>query len=260
MPNPCYNRAVMNSDVRIVPVAAACDRRRTDRENSTGCWSVAGFVKKPQIEPVAPTLHSPRQSSLIKPNQAISCLDAIQSQSPSCSKIATSPNRLPKIPTCHAVSPRRSLAKAEAKRSRVKAGQSQSKRFPIVTPGPRFQPLPQYIAVFPTKCTIHCGLPLQPTPIQPCNPQSRKAVMNQRISESASGNSELIGSLGPAPLTAPANPQFHLIPLNSTWFHLIPLPAPTGPDHPMHYQSAIRNRQSAIPLGSYFRFGPERLI
>ena len=31
------------------------------------------------------------QSSLIKPNQAISCLDAIQSQPPSCSKIATSP-------------------------------------------------------------------------------------------------------------------------------------------------------------------------
>jgi hypothetical protein len=37
------------------------------------------------------SVQNPSQSSLIKANQAISCLDAIQSQPPSCSKIATSP-------------------------------------------------------------------------------------------------------------------------------------------------------------------------
>jgi hypothetical protein len=39
------------------------------------------------------------------------------------------------------------------------------------------------------------------------NPQSAKPVVNERISESASGNSELTGSLTPASLTAPASPQ-----------------------------------------------------
>jgi acyl-[acyl-carrier-protein]-phospholipid O-acyltransferase/long-chain-fatty-acid--[acyl-carrier-protein] ligase len=38
-------------------------------------------------------------------------------------------------------------------------------------------------------------------------PKSEKAVVNERISESASGTSELTGSLTPASLTAPANPQ-----------------------------------------------------
>ena len=39
------------------------------------------------------------------------------------------------------------------------------------------------------------------------NPQSEKAVVNERISESVSGNSELTGSLTPALLTATSNPQ-----------------------------------------------------
>jgi ATP-dependent RNA helicase DeaD len=39
------------------------------------------------------------------------------------------------------------------------------------------------------------------------NPKSEKAVVNERISESASGKSKLTGSLTPASLTAPANPQ-----------------------------------------------------
>ena len=90
-PIPCYNRAMMNSEVGIAPVAAVCHRRRTDPKNPTDCWSVATFGRKPQIEPVTPTFQSPRQSSLIKPNQAISCRGAIQSRSPSCSKIPTSP-------------------------------------------------------------------------------------------------------------------------------------------------------------------------
>jgi len=72
-----------NSESGIVPVAAVCDRRRTDPKNPAGRWSVAAFVRKPQIEPVTPTVRAPRQSSLIKPNQAISCLHAIQSQPPS---------------------------------------------------------------------------------------------------------------------------------------------------------------------------------
>ena len=91
-PIPCYNRAMMNSEVRMVPVAAACDRRRTDPMNPTGRWSVAAFVRTPQIEPVIPTLRPPGQSSLIKPNQAISCRDAIQSQPPSPST-SSSPSR-----------------------------------------------------------------------------------------------------------------------------------------------------------------------
>ena len=83
---------MMNSEVRMVPVAAACDRRRTDPMNPTGRWSVAAFVRTPQIEPVIPTLRPPGQSSLIKPNQAISCRDAIQSQPPSPST-SSSPSR-----------------------------------------------------------------------------------------------------------------------------------------------------------------------
>ena len=50
---------------------------------------------------------------------------------------------------------------------------------------------------------------VEPPPRQDalCNQQSKKAVVNERISESESGNSELAGSLTPASLTAPANPQ-----------------------------------------------------
>jgi hypothetical protein len=43
------------------------------------------------------------QSSLIKPNQAISCLDAIQSQSPTGSKVATSPILLRRTPSNRSV-------------------------------------------------------------------------------------------------------------------------------------------------------------
>ena len=70
------------SEVRIVPVAEVCDRRRTDPKNPSGCSTIAAFVRKPQIEPVTPTPANQAQSSLIKPNQTISCLDAIHSQPP----------------------------------------------------------------------------------------------------------------------------------------------------------------------------------
>ena len=53
------------SEDRIVPEAAVCDRRRTDRKNPAESWSVAAFLAKPQIEPVAPTPHSPSPSSAL---------------------------------------------------------------------------------------------------------------------------------------------------------------------------------------------------
>jgi len=75
------------------------------------------------------------------------------------------------------------------------------------------------------------------------NPQSEKAVVNERISESVSGNSELTGSLTPASLTAPANPQ---------------LAAPKRSDG----GSAIRTPQSAISqlptLGFFARMCREK--
>jgi hypothetical protein len=78
-----------HSEVRAVPVAAVCDRRRTDPNHPTGYWSAAAFMTKPQREPVTPTLHSPRQSGLIKPNQAIPCREAIQTQPPTPSTPST---------------------------------------------------------------------------------------------------------------------------------------------------------------------------
>jgi hypothetical protein len=126
---------MMNSEVRMVPVAAACDRRRTDPMNPTGRWSVAAFVRTPQIEPVIPTLRPPGQSSLIKPNQAISCFDAIQSQPPSCSKIATSPfllRQTPSMPVKASQSDSRSLP----------SGHSSSRRhLALWSPQPNAQPM-----------------------------------------------------------------------------------------------------------------------
>ena len=161
-PIPCYNRAMKNSEVRTVPVAAVCDCRRMN-SNHPAYWSVAAFVRKPQIEPVTPTLHSPRlstaalakedHSSLIKPNQAISCLDAIQPHPPYCSKIATSPIRLRQTPACRAVLPRRLVAPMPCEGgSEAKAGQSQSKPVKVF-------PNRYLRAIAPAATTIYCGLP-----------------------------------------------------------------------------------------------------
>ena len=61
---------MMNSEVGIVPVAAVCDRRRTDPKNPTESSTAAASLGKPQINIFPPTLHhsiTPAQSSLIKP-------------------------------------------------------------------------------------------------------------------------------------------------------------------------------------------------
>jgi hypothetical protein len=80
---------MMNSKVKVVAVAAVCDRRRTDPKNPTAYCSVAAFVRKPQTDSVTQTLRSPRQSSQIKPNQAIPCREAIQTQPPTPSTPST---------------------------------------------------------------------------------------------------------------------------------------------------------------------------
>jgi len=172
------------SEVRIVPVAEVCDRRRTDPKNPSGCSTIAAFVRKPQIEPVTPTPANQAQSSLIKPNQTISCLDAIHSQPPwglwfgvwclICASTRSNPGlRFVRIgrPVCRPPTPIKSAFRnPQFQSAPVKASQSQSKRFPIVTFVPRSQPRPRYMVVSPAKCTTNCGLPIQPTPIRPCNP------------------------------------------------------------------------------------------
>ena len=72
---------------------------------------------------------------------------------------------------CHAKAMQRGGRNPHLASNRVKPSQSQSKRFPIVALGRRFQPPPRYIVVPQAKCTTRCGLPLQHTPTQPCNPQ-----------------------------------------------------------------------------------------
>jgi hypothetical protein len=112
-----------NSEVGIALVAAACDRRQIDSKHPTECWSVSAFVTNPQIEPITPTLHPPPQSSLIKPNQAISCLDAIQSQPPTQSTSSTSVHQIR-----NPQSAIRNLSQAQSKP--VKASQSVSQSLP----------------------------------------------------------------------------------------------------------------------------------
>ena len=158
---------MMNSEVGIVPVAAVCDRRRPDPKNPTERWSVAAFVTNPQIEPVTPTFQSPRQSSLIKPNQAISCRGAIQSRSPSCSKIPT---------------------------SSVLLRQTRSKPVKVLFNSHRQGKNAAGLA-------IYCGLP--------------RTIYN-RWWFAFAADTAIRGQ------SAICNPQ-SAIPLDSTWFHLIPL-------------------------------------
>ena len=89
-----------NSEVRIVPVAAVCDRRQMDSKPPNARWSVAAFVRKPQLDLRTPILHhsiTPAQSSLIKPNRAISRIDAIQALPPAPSTAST-----PSMPSTNA--------------------------------------------------------------------------------------------------------------------------------------------------------------
>jgi hypothetical protein len=105
----------MYSEVRIVPVAAACDRRRTDPKIPAECWSAGvlgrcsnlathlSAVASAKVDHPSQTVHYVHQvhiqirqpiqaqSSLIKPNQGISDLDC-QSQS---KLVKVFPNRYP---------------------------------------------------------------------------------------------------------------------------------------------------------------------
>ena len=72
----------------------------------TGHWSVAAFVRKPQIErfspkpSITPSIVPNRvQSCPIVPNRAISCLSALQSKPPVWSKSSTSPLLLRQSPS-----------------------------------------------------------------------------------------------------------------------------------------------------------------
>ena len=178
---------MMNSEVRMIPGAAVRDRRQLNSKRPTGCSSVAPSLRSPQIEPVTPTLHSPRlpfvlsavavaraeavakedQSSLIKPNQAISCLDAIQSQPSWSLWFGVEGLILCLDPIQSHLPPAQKPPPYQP--SSVKARQSSSKRFPIVTFGPQFQPPTPYIVVSVPQCTTNCGLSPQHMPIQPYN-------------------------------------------------------------------------------------------
>jgi hypothetical protein len=129
-----------------------------ETENPAECWSagVMGGWSSLAIHPSSKSI-KPRpnraQSSPIKPNQGISCLDAIQSQPPSRSKTWK--------------------MKPQRTQSRFRIGTLCSLRSLRLNPKSEIQNCP----------TTPCGAP-SATPL-----------------------------------------EFHLIPLNSTWFHLIPLPA-----------------------------------
>ena len=245
---------MMNSEVRIAPVAAVCDRRRTDPKNPTGCWSVAAFVRKPQTEPATPTLHSPRQSSLIKPNQAIfhdstlqdppsasicvnlradafsyfsfllsqflishdmpnqahsslikpnqpiSCLDAIQSQPPPCSKIATSPILL-----------RQTSSKP------VKASQSVSQSLPSSHGSSRHHNI----------LSSHFKNAQPIVLFRGSMGQDSRAIRNVRQTQLAAPKRSEGVSKPANPLLAFCLPPL-AFPLSSTWFHLIPVAGSTG--------------------------------
>jgi hypothetical protein len=126
-----------NRKVRIDPVAALRDCRQIDSKHPPGCrvgcrifeQKATKETKRESRSKIGtslssfPSVQNPSQSSLIKPNQAISCFDAIQSQPPSCSKISTSSFLL------------RLLRRSEAKSGQtpsmpVKASQSDSRSLP----------------------------------------------------------------------------------------------------------------------------------
>jgi hypothetical protein len=218
------------SEVRIVPVAADCDRRRADPKNPTERMSAAATSRWSNLATDLSTESTksikPRpnqaQSSPIKPNRAISCLDALQSRPPAPATSST-----PSMPTTNV----HQIRNPQFQSNPDKASQSRSKCFGTVFVAPRSQPPSLHIVVSPTQHTANCTSLLRHTAIEPCqsrfpsnpvkagqtNPRSEKAVVNERISELTSENHSLIhilpdsslasGSLTPASLAAPANPQ-----------------------------------------------------
>jgi hypothetical protein len=137
---------MMNSEVRIVPGSAVCDRHRTNPKNPTERCSVAAFIRKPQIDLFTPTLHhsiTPGHSSLIKPNQAISCLDAIQSQPPAPSTSST-----PSMPSANLDQIRNPSRCIGTMRNFSQSQSKPVKAFPN-----------RYLrATVPAAATIYCGL------------------------------------------------------------------------------------------------------
>jgi hypothetical protein len=178
---------MMNSEVRIVPGSAVCDRHRTNPKNPTERCSVAAFIRKPQIDLFTPTLHhsiTPGHSSLIKPNQAISCLNSLHSQPP----------RAQKSPPPQS--------------SSVKPRQTQSKCSPIVVVVPRFRPPSLYIVVHPAKRSTNCAFPLAAAANTTAIRNSRQTDPSYPSYPSYFGN--------PQSEIAASSTSFHLIPLNST--------------------------------------------
>jgi hypothetical protein len=156
------------SEVRIVPVAADCDRRRADPKNPTERMSAAATSRWSNL---ATDLSTESTKSIKpRPNQAQSSLIVLfRASTRSNTSLPRRPHR-PPLPCRPPKSVRSAIRKPQSAIS-VKASQSQSKCFPIVTVGPRLYPQPQYIVVSRAKCTTNCGLPLHPTPFRPCHPQ-----------------------------------------------------------------------------------------
>ena len=144
---------------------------------------------------------------------------------------------------------------------RVAPSQTPSKCFPISIAGASFPLSPPHIVGSPAQYPIHCGFPLPRTSPLAANPQvesnsvkprqtwanqpwkmkPQRTQRTQRMNPDSESGPSLCSlrslRLNPqsempnrptTPCGAPsATPQaFHLIPLNSTWFHLIPLPGP----------------------------------
>jgi hypothetical protein len=182
----------MNSEFGMVAVAAVCDRRRVNSEQQAGCRFGFRISEQKQTKETKSqsrsrfstsfslfaTVQNQAHSSLIKPNQAISCPDAIQSQPPAWSKIATSPVLIRQTPS-----------------KPVKAFRNLHLRAAFQRPAP-------CIVVSQAKCSTHCGLLLQDAQIRACHSRLPSNPVK-------AGQTNLQSAI--------RNPQFQLVPLNSTF-------------------------------------------
>ena len=170
-----------NSEVKIVFVAAVCDRRRVKSKHPAGCRIGCRISEQKQTKETKSqsrfrfstsfslfaSVQNQAQSSPIKPNQAISSRYTIQSRPPSCSKIPT---------------------------SSVLLRQTRSKPVKVLFNSHRQGKNAAGLA-------IYCGLP--------------RTIYN-RWWFAFAADTAIRGQ------SAICNPQ-SAIPLDSTWFHLIPL-------------------------------------
>jgi hypothetical protein len=116
---------------------------------------------------------NPAQSCLIVPNRAIfPCFDMTTDPKTAKFRNWQLPGSVLSDRSVRSGNPQLAApVRSEGGSKPVKPGQTPSKCFPFVIVGPPFQPPSPYIVVSPAKCTTRCGLPLQHTPTQPCNPQ-----------------------------------------------------------------------------------------